>query len=282
LYATKALDELVWEKAAGEGTLRATFSRFNVVDHDGDVTLSSAFADGQAVPMVWSHDWQRPVGRGVIEVKADRAVFAGRFNLATSWGRDAYESVKDMGDLQEYSYGYAPIDAEPGVVDGQNVRILKALKVFEVSPVLVGAGVDTGTERIKALPPDLEELDALLKAQWTAAYVNTLPDSAFAVVLGGGSKDDEGKTVPRSLRKLPHHDAGGALDLPHLRNALARLPQADLPSGAAATARHHLERHASGAGVGERAADQSALELALEDAHARFQRLLSRHPLGGR
>src|SRR5262245_22952171 len=107
--------------------------------------------------MVWSHDWQRPVGKGRIEVKADRAVFAGKFNLATSWGRDAYESVKDMADLQEYSYGYAPIDAEPGVVHGQSVRILKALKACEVSPVLVGAGRDTGTESIKQAEADQPE-----------------------------------------------------------------------------------------------------------------------------
>jgi len=261
LYATKALADLVWQKDAA-GSLRATFSTFNVVDHDGDVTLPSAFQDGQPVPMVWSHDWARPVGRGRIEIKTDRAVFAGTFNLKTSWGRDAYESVKDMGELQEYSYGYAPIESEPGTMDGQNVRFLKRLQVFEVSPVLVGAGKDTGTERIKAAGlDDLEEADELLKAAWTAAYINTLPDSAFAVILPGGEKDGEGKTVPRSLRKLPHHDAGGTIDLPHLRNALARLPQSDLPAAAATTARRHLEGHASAAGVGERSElDHEALE----------------------
>lgn len=88
-------------------------------------------------------------------------------------------------------------------------------------------------------------------AEWTAAAVNDLPDSAFAVVLWGGEKDADGKTVPRSLRTLPHHGPSGAVDLPHLRNALARLPQADLPAEAASTARRHLERHAAAEGVGE-------------------------------
>lgn len=132
-----------------DGDLAATFSRFNTVDHDGDVTLPSAFTDGQAVPMVWSHSWSQPVGRGVIRVLGDRAVFEGRFNLKTSWGRDAYESVKDMAELQEYSYGYEPLESEPGTHQGQKVRVLKKLRVFEVSPVLVGAGVNTGTEQIK-------------------------------------------------------------------------------------------------------------------------------------
>ena len=62
-------------------------------------------------------------------------------------------------------------------------------------------------------------------AEWDTAYVNDLPDSAFALVLSGGKKDEEGKTVPRSLRKLPYKDASGKVDLPHLRNALARAPQ---------------------------------------------------------
>jgi HK97 family phage prohead protease len=152
----KALADLVWGKDADTASLRAVFSTFGVVDHDGDVTLPTAFTDGQPIPMVWSHDWSRPIGRGAIKVLPDRAVFEGRF-FTTAAGREAYESVKQMGDLQEYSYGYAPLEAEPGVLDGQPVRFLKKLHVFEMSPVLVGAGVGTGTERLKAADPPGEE-----------------------------------------------------------------------------------------------------------------------------
>ncbi len=67
-----------------------------------------------------------------------------------------------------------------------------------------------------------EELE---KAQWTAKYIGDLPDSSFAYVESGGEKDEDGKTVPRSLRHFPYKDAGGSVDLPHLRNALARAPQ---------------------------------------------------------
>lgn len=63
------------------------------------------------------------------------------------------------------------------------------------------------------------------KATWTTAYVNTLPDSAFLFIEPGGEKDEEGKTVPRSLRHFPYKDASGDIDLPHLRNAIARIPQ---------------------------------------------------------
>ena len=80
----------------------------------------------------------------------------------------------------------------------------------------------------------LRDLAALMdteteKAVWTRAYINDLPDSAFLYIAPGGRKDEEGKTVPRSLRYFPYRDASGAIDLPHLRNAIARAPQSDLP-----------------------------------------------------
>lgn len=68
-----------------------------------------------------------------------------------------------------------------------------------------------------------------VKAIWTTAYINGLPDSAFLYIESGGTKDSEGKTVPRSLRHFPVKDAEGNVDMPHLRNAMARISQSNLP-----------------------------------------------------
>jgi hypothetical protein len=68
------------------------------------------------------------------------------------------------------------------------------------------------------------------KAVWDVAYMNSLPDSAFLYVAPGGTKDSDGKTVPRSLRSFPYKDAQGNVDMPHLRNALSRIPQSNLPA----------------------------------------------------
>jgi HK97 family phage prohead protease len=154
----KGLADLTWRSDAPAGSLQATFSRFGVVDRDGDLTLPSAFQDGQRVPMVWAHQWTEPVGDGTIRVLSDRAVFEGQFWTDTIDGEQAWKKVKRAGDLQEYSYGFAIRDAAPGTHDGQPVRVLKSLEVFEVSPVLVGAGIGTGTDRIKQATEDaLEE-----------------------------------------------------------------------------------------------------------------------------
>lgn len=56
-------------------------------------------------------------------------------------------------------------------------------------------------------------------AELSSQAINDLPDDAFAYIEPGGTKDSSGKTVPRSLRHFPVHDAA------HVRNALARAPQ---------------------------------------------------------
>jgi HK97 family phage prohead protease len=63
-------------------------------------------------------------------------------------------------------------------------------------------------------------------ATWDTAYVNDLPDSAFLLIEPGGHKDAQGKTVPRGLRHFPVKNAAGDPDPAHVRNALARIPQA--------------------------------------------------------
>ena len=71
--------------------------------------------------------------------------------------------------------------------------------------------------------------DQINLAVWTTAYVNDLPDSAFLYISPGGEEDDDGKTKPRSLRHFPYRDSKGAVDLPHLRNAIGRIPQSTAP-----------------------------------------------------
>ena len=73
-------------------------------------------------------------------------------------------------------------------------------------------------------------------ASWSRHYINALPDSAFAAVETGPDG--------RKVRHLPHHDRNGRVDVPHLRNALQRLPQVKwIDPQRAAEARQHLENH---------------------------------------
>jgi len=87
------------------------------------------------------------------------------------------------------------------------------------------------------------------KAVWSRAYINDLPDSAFAYIEPGGKKDEEGKTTPRSLRHLPYKDKEGKIDPAHVRNALARLPQTHISAEAKAAAKKKLLAAARKVGI---------------------------------
>lgn len=142
-----------------EGKVEAVFSVFNEVDSDGDVvtagSVKSGYGDEKGVAMVWAHEWKEVVGRGTIEQDNNKAVFKGQFIMDTQAGRDAFHTVKAMSDMQQWSFGYEVIDSELGMFktkDGQDkeVRYLKELKVWEVSPVLVGANQNTYTLSVKS------------------------------------------------------------------------------------------------------------------------------------
>jgi HK97 family phage prohead protease len=140
-----------------KGKVSAVFSVFNEIDSDGDVVLPQSIKSGygeNGVAMVWGHDWKDVIGRGEIVEEDGRAVFKGQFIMDTQRGRDAYETVKAMGDIQQWSFGYEVLDSENGMFtkDGKEeveVRYLKSLKVWEVSPVLVGANQNTHTLAVK-------------------------------------------------------------------------------------------------------------------------------------
>jgi hypothetical protein len=111
-----------------------------------------------------------------------------------------------------------------------------------------------------------------MQKSWTTAEINDLPDSSFAVISAGGKKDDDGKTVPRNLRHLPYKDASGKVDLPHLRNALARMNQIDASPEEKARARAKLLAAAKEAGVG--AAAEKSDDPAVAEAYAEILELV--------
>ncbi|MFI7643733.1 HK97 family phage prohead protease [Nonomuraea sp. NPDC049400] len=146
-------------KDADRGEVRAVFSTFNAIDSDNDVTLPGAFEDGAPVRIsAYGHtSWQGalPVGKGVIRQTDEGAVLEGQFFMNTAHGRDTFATVKELSEagLQEWSYGFDITNAEPGEWNGKSVRLLKKVKVHEVSPVLLGAGVNTRTLSAKSARP---------------------------------------------------------------------------------------------------------------------------------
>lgn len=150
-------------KSADLGQIEAVFATFDVIDLDGDVTRKGAFTEGAPVVIsAYGHtswDGALPIGKGTIHEVGDKAVMRGEFFLDTTHGRDAWNTIKNLTGVQEWSYSLHDVVCEPGVVDGKSVRILKAIAVKEVSPVLRGAAGAgrTGTLSTKDAPTKFSE-----------------------------------------------------------------------------------------------------------------------------
>jgi hypothetical protein len=138
------------------GTVSALFAPFNVVDKQKDLTLPGAFGDQRVIIGAYGHSsWNGgldalPVGKGRIFDDGEiGGVMEGQFFLDTSAGLETYKTVKNVGDLQEWSYSLPEIMSEMRTIDGETIRILKKITVNEVAPVLRGAGNGTRTLDVK-------------------------------------------------------------------------------------------------------------------------------------
>lgn len=136
-----------------QGRATVVFATMNVVDNDGDVALPGAFGQ-QSVRVVPSHNWGHvPLGKGTTREEGNEALADLVLNMDIPSARDWHAALKfDMENgppIQEWSYGYAIEDSGFGQHEGQDVRFLRKVKVHEISPVLLGAGIDTRTVDVK-------------------------------------------------------------------------------------------------------------------------------------
>jgi hypothetical protein len=86
----------------------------------------------------------------------------GGFFLDTEAGQETYQTIKNVAELQEWSYALPEIDYEMRTIDGETIRVLKRIKVNEVSPVLMGAGIGTRTLSLKQLSEDRKRISGPL------------------------------------------------------------------------------------------------------------------------
>ncbi len=142
----------------GQGTGRLVVATLGVVDLDGDVT-EAGFFGRQHVQLVPSHDWDHvPLGKGVLYEQGNEAIVDFTFNLSIASAVDWFEAIRfDLDNppaLQQYSYGFKVHAGgeRRGTFAGRPVRFLQprpdgrpGAEVFEVSPVLRGAGIGTRT-----------------------------------------------------------------------------------------------------------------------------------------
>ncbi|MEM3011510.1 MAG: hypothetical protein QXE76_06840 [Candidatus Bathyarchaeia archaeon] len=134
------------------------------------------------------------------------------------------------------------------ILDG---KIPHGLHNAELSLVAVPGFPQTNIQIMEKLNRNPANARRVHERIWIRQYISNLPDSAFAVVY-----TENGKTI----RKFPHHNASGEVDLPHLRNANARLPQSEIPEEQKRKAMLHLALHKKQFGIGMQPEEAKLLE----------------------
>ena len=152
----KALSE------AGSGS--AVFATMNIIDKDNDITIPGAFGD-QLAKFVGAHDWSAPpIGIAKVREEGNLAIADFQINLSMASGKEWYQSLKfsfDNNVPQELSYGFDVLKYSYRDEGGKQVRVLESMKVYEVSPVMIGAGVNTHLRAMKSGRPMDEHFESV-------------------------------------------------------------------------------------------------------------------------
>ena len=161
----------------GIGTLTGHAAVFNEVGHGygfNEKILPGAFKKTirrDDVRALWNHDHSLVLGRkesGTLSLREDKKGLAVSIALPdTQTGRDALELVS-RGDVTGMSFGFQIVDEEWGHdADGDEVRTIKEVKLFEVSPCAFPfyEGTDISGKKARTKPETKAERGEWLKKQ---------------------------------------------------------------------------------------------------------------------
>jgi uncharacterized protein len=118
-------------------TIQGYAATYGNVDLGGDMIVAGAFTDSLKVrmpKMLSQHDTCVLPGIWTKATDDSNGLLLDGLFANTPTGNEHYELTK-MGALDRLSIGYTVVDAEYATVDGQSVRILKTLDLWEVSIV---------------------------------------------------------------------------------------------------------------------------------------------------
>ena len=218
----------------GEGSFSAVFATLNVIDSDGDVTEKGAFGNQDVVISQWNHgSWGNgadglPIGVGKIREDGNLAIVEGEFDLNDADALKTYQKLKYLdakGRKVEWSYALPHTEHRFGQHEGQDVRFLEKIQVPEVSPVMLGAGVDTRLLTIKGAKMDEKAEKRAPRRSDSKRFVDQLDETVETVerVIARAEKvsvlahEEDRQIGRRSLRRMKIlrdalHEAVSTLD----------------------------------------------------------------------
>lgn len=131
-----------------EGTFEGYAAIFGKPDALGEIIEQGAFGktlkEGKNRPMLWYHDPCNPLGTADLEVDEKGLKVKGTFDLNVQAAREKHSLMKKNA-IKGLSFGFKTVK---DLWDG-TTRILKELKLFEISPVTFQAHPDALVSSVK-------------------------------------------------------------------------------------------------------------------------------------
>lgn len=203
-------------KATGaSGRFEGYGSIFNNVDQGDDVVMPGAFdqslADFKAgirkPKMLWQHNPSQPIGVWEEMSADDKGLYLkGRFTEGVALAQEAYALMKD-GVLDGLSIGYKTLEAAPFEhQDGEIVRALKKVQLWEVSVVTFPMNTEATVTDVKQLqsPREVEQLLRKAGVPGTFAKLVSLHgfDEAVNRLKSDHREDDAEAQQKKALKEL--------------------------------------------------------------------------------
>jgi HK97 family phage prohead protease len=144
--------------------LTARLAKIGTLDLDGDILVPGLLrASPSHVSCLGAHNHAAvPIGKAAITEVGEYLMADITFNDSSpgeDWWRALQHDFETPPRVQEFSFGFRVIEQEDSRLEGQRVRFLKAIRLHEVSPVVLGASIDSGMVSMaegKSLRSDVE------------------------------------------------------------------------------------------------------------------------------
>jgi HK97 family phage prohead protease len=236
------------KSASTDGTAVFLAAVFGNKDLTGDIVEPGAFTRTiretplQRVAFLADHKQGVEHRLGVLESlkETNEGLLVGaRFNLEKQLSREIYSDFKMAPEAQEFSFSYDPVTFD---FDEDGVRHLRDVSLYDVGPVWKGANPETRLLAVKKAAIGAHRTP-VREGDWdgNAAMTSATSASDYRAICAWYSGAD---AEQRSSYKFPHHASpGGPAILAGVRNALARLSQASIPSSDEPGVRRHLQIH---------------------------------------
>jgi HK97 family phage prohead protease len=158
-----------------DGQFTAYASVFGNVDSYGDIVVKGAFANdlarweksGNPIPLLFGHNMSDPdfnIGH-VVSAEEDTVGLkvTAQLDLENPKAKQVYRMLKGRR-IDQMSFAYDVTDGAPAQKDGDDVYEIRALKLYEVSVVTVGANPETEILAVKQAGAYADRVIADVKA----------------------------------------------------------------------------------------------------------------------